>query len=403
MPGFFLTEKELQPLIGTGCIKCHLDRGCSSPKMPPSGKGEKGLLVIAEAPGRKEDEEGIQLIGKAGQIIRRSLKKVGIDLDRDCRKTNAVICRPPKNRTPTDKEIQACRPHVWKEIKEFCPKVILICGGAALESFLGHRWNEALGGINRWRGWAIPDREVGAWVVPTFHPSYIDRNKNNPAVSVVFERDIQRAVELLEVPFPQYEDEMKAVKIIDNDLDLRYKLESLYREARKEKRLTAFDYETTGLKPYKEGHRIVSASICLEYSQGYSFMFPPHDSEACSWFTRILETPSIPKTAHNIKFEDTWSVVALNARVRNWKWCSMQAAHILDNRPKVSGLDFQAYVNFGLLPWGGEVTPYLKSPGGGNEFNKIDKAPRRKLLEYGGIDSLVQYRLAIKQMEEILT
>ena len=90
--------------------------------MPPTGKGTKKILFIAEVPGKKEDERSIQLIGKTGQKLRRILKslKPSIDLDTHCRKINAVNCRTIEkdgnNRTPTDDEINYCRPNVIKEI-----------------------------------------------------------------------------------------------------------------------------------------------------------------------------------------------------------------------------------------------------------------------------------------------
>ena len=48
------------------CGKCGLSKTCNSPKMPVTGEGLKKVLIVAEAPGRNEDEKGIQLIGIAG-------------------------------------------------------------------------------------------------------------------------------------------------------------------------------------------------------------------------------------------------------------------------------------------------------------------------------------------------
>ena len=48
------------------CEACGLYKGCLSPKMKYSGKGNLEVLIIAEAPGEKEDQKGTQLIGQAG-------------------------------------------------------------------------------------------------------------------------------------------------------------------------------------------------------------------------------------------------------------------------------------------------------------------------------------------------
>ena len=69
--------------------------------MPVTGEGRLKILILAEAPGEQEDAQNTQLIGPAGQVLRKTLAGFGVDLDRDCRKTNAVRCRPPGNRRPT--------------------------------------------------------------------------------------------------------------------------------------------------------------------------------------------------------------------------------------------------------------------------------------------------------------
>ncbi len=154
--------------------------------MKPTGKGQKKILFIAEAPGKREDEKGIQLIGESGQRLRRTLKKIGLNLDKDCWKTNAIICRPGKNETPDQKKIECCRPNLMKAIKQYDPNVIVLLGGVALASLLGSIWKERPGGITKWAGWCIPNHRPNCWIIPTFHPSYLNR-KNIPVLNRMFE------------------------------------------------------------------------------------------------------------------------------------------------------------------------------------------------------------------------
>ena len=81
----------------------------------------------------------------------------------------------------------------------------------------------------------------------------------------------------------------------------------------------------------------------------------------------------------------------------------MQAAHILDNRPGITGLKFQSYVQFGVLGYDDDAAPYLKSADsyGVNRIMELigTKEGSQKLLLYNGIDSLMAYRLALPQME----
>ena len=66
--GFFTDEEirvnKIQPRT-TGCGACKLLKTCKSPKMPPHGKGRKGILIIAEAPSKIEDQGGVKKLGSA--------------------------------------------------------------------------------------------------------------------------------------------------------------------------------------------------------------------------------------------------------------------------------------------------------------------------------------------------
>lgn len=407
--GFFSTEEvtSSQPLQRlSGCGACKLYRDCNSPRMEAHGEGRKGILIIAEAPGSKEDKEGVQMIGEAGQYLRRRLRARGIDLDRDCIKINAISCHPGTEKggtkTPTPFEIECCRPRVWKVIEEVKPHIIILLGTSAVQSFLQHRWKKDLGGIDKWRGWTIPDRDVQAWVCPMVHPSYVLWNEKNPAVETAFNNDLSRALRLLDKPFPQFMSETSCVEIIED----RRQLESILNNIEAFKIPFAFDYEATGLKPHAEGHRIVTMSIAMGENQAIAFDMPG-GGRLRQLLRDIMADGRILKMAHGIKFEDNWTNIRLPSPVNGWHWCSMLAAHVLDNRSGITGLKFQTYIRFGLLDYSSHISPYLESSEeekkkyGGNGFNRIFECPRKDLLIYNGIDSLVEFRLAIKQMEEL--
>lgn len=404
--GFFTAEETRllsQPKRMTGCGACKLHRTCKTPRMEPTGKGGKKILIIAEAPGETEDTKGVQLVGKAGQLLRQSLRRLGIDLDEDCRKTNALSCRPQDsdgdNRAPTLHEIECCSPRVWREIETFQPKLIILLGTAAVTSFLQGRFKKDIGGINKWRGWTIPDRDVKAWVCPTFHPSYVLRSEKQPVQPVikrVWETDLENAIEMLRVDYPNYGGEESGVEILSEETHIMSKLQNIL-----EFEIPfAFDYETTGLKPHMKGHEIYSCSIATDPNRAFAFLMPPEGSVR-SLFRRILMERKIKKVAQNIKFEDNWTNVALPGVVEGWLWDTMIATHILDNREDITGLKFQCYVQFGLMDYSSHIEAFLKGDGkhGGNSFNRIKEAPRQDILKYNGVDSMVELRLALKQME----
>jgi uracil-DNA glycosylase family 4 len=159
------------------CASCGLYKNAKSPKMPLYGKGKRQILIIGEAPGEQEDRKGMPWQGKTGRRLERTLDALGIDLFKDCACINAVNCRPPENRTPGGYEIDCCRTVMLnKAIAEFKPKVVVLLGAAALQSFIGPRWKGDLGGVNKWRGFTIPDHDYNCWTLTTFHPSYVERS-----------------------------------------------------------------------------------------------------------------------------------------------------------------------------------------------------------------------------------
>ncbi len=398
MKGFFRkdqlqTTKKRQRL--RKCGACQLKKGCRNPALPVSGEGGKEILVISEAPNAEEDRVGEYLIGKAGQELGATLKEQGIDLDKDCWKTSAVCCKTPRNKKPTKQEIEHCNPGLVKVLQDKKPKIVLLLGGIALDSFLLGRWKKAPGGIQKWRGFTIPDQDYKCWVLPVYHPSYVSRaEKDQSVVSVIWENDLAQLSSLLKTPFPDYSNYEEMVFILETKEQVTKYLEDIIKYKPK---FLAFDYETTGLKPDAKGHKIASVSMCWQKER------------ACSWewkltprklFKQIMSNPKIGKGASNAKMEHHWSAKRAGVEVLGWMWDTMNTAHVLDNRKGITGLKFNVYSRFGIPDYDSEIAHYLKSSGA-NGLNRVFEAPRDKLLKYGGADSLFTFWTAWEQMEEI--
>ena len=411
MPMFDLftsTELASSPLESKGhtCETGGLYRTCKRPKMPPSGDGGKGVLVVAEAPGALEDARGTQLVGECGQLLRRVLDNLDIDLDRDCWKTNACACRPPSNETPLPKQILACRPKVFEAIKARKPKVVILLGNTAVQSVIGAEYTEDSDySIGRWRGYAIPSPMCNAWIVPSFHPSYILRNekmkedkwgksdmKRTDVAEVILEQDLRLAFEMAEKPLPEdlgvdfasrvhLLSTVEAVAILGSVTD-------------KDDIMVAFDYETTGIKPHRKGHKIVCCSLCWEDKAAYSFML---QGEVVPALKKFLKS-STKKVAANMQYEDTWSRTILGVQVNNWFFDTMLASHLIENRKGVCSLKFQAYANFGMGCYTESVGLLKGERNDPNSFNGIEHIPEDSLLLYNGLDSLFEYKLAKKQL-----
>ncbi|MCK4823263.1 hypothetical protein KA005_46340, partial [bacterium] len=385
------------------CFKCGLYRYVNTPRMKVSGKGKKKILIVAEANGGDEDRYGTQLVGKTGQFYRKQLAKVGIDLDDDCWKINSVNCRPytkKGNRKPTKDEIVFCRPMVEKALRELKPEFIWLLGGVALSSFFAKEFSQLQ--VERWRGLCIPDEKWNAYVLPMYHPSFAMRKERSKNVQSSFMHDLKYAVSCLnKKPFNVHAIRASDIRILTDYHSILSVLDNIIKI---EPEFFFFDYETTGKHPFRPGHKIVSMSFAINSQEGVSFPYN-HTSifttkekiEMRKRWSSILLNPRIKKTAHNIQFENLWSSVILKTKPVNWHWCTMLTSRCLDNRRGGAGLKYQVYKNFGIRPYDKEIAPYIK----GNPFNKIEKAPLKLLLEYGGKDSLYGFRLFEKQREEL--
>lgn len=356
--------------------------------MRVDGEGKRRVLVVGEAPGQHEDEQGRPFVGVSGQMLKDSLRKLGVELRRDCWVTNALICRPPGNKIESNKWVEYCRPNVIKVIKELKPEKIILLGGTAVESVIGWLWRPP-GGIFRWAGFKAPDRQINAWVCPTFHPSAILREKRPEVMRMVFDRHLEEAFALEGRPHADLTPPKP--KLIYSPEEAVAALESMTDHSK----AVAFDYETSHVSPYSEGSEILCASL----SDGEKTFAFPWSSRAEKAMKRFL-TSRTKKLSHNMKFEDTWSAVKLGVQVRNWHWDAMVTQHAFDNRQDICGLKFLAYAMLGYKSYDDHVEPYRNSSGPHGR-NTLHKLPLAELLKYCALDSLYNHQLAEVQCKAV--
>ncbi len=376
------------------CGTCGLRKKCHSPGMKTTGKGHIKVLFIGEAPGEEEDRTGEQLVGKAGQVLRKILRMQGVNLD-DCWKENAVACRPPKNEIE-DIYIESCRPRLFEVIRRLNPEVIVLLGISAVKSVIGTEWTADIGPLTRWVGWTIPSQGLKAWVCPTYHPSYVGRLNEDPALVKVVSDHLKKAMSLegeplCSEPLSAWRSKVNVVLL---GSDARMRMLEIVRH----RGPLVVDYETTGLKPDLEGHRIVSVSFCVDPQESFACML---DESLMPVLSKVLRSPTSGKVASNLKFEERWTRARLGHSVENWYWDTMLNAHILDNRRGVTGLKFQTYVLLGVPDYDRTVAPYLEARYS-NGFNRIHLLNPQDLLLYGGLDAIFEYQVMLRQQEVLL-
>ncbi|NEP86796.1 MAG: uracil-DNA glycosylase [Okeania sp. SIO2C2] len=150
------------------CCRCELGENRTNAVIG-RGNPQAEIMIIGEAPGQNEDEQGLPFVGRSGQLLDKILESVELSSDRHVYISNAIRCRPPENRTPTTQEIEACKPYLLEQIRLVDPKIILLTGATAVKALTGEKR-----GITKIRGQWL--EWEGRLCMPIFHPAYLLRN-----------------------------------------------------------------------------------------------------------------------------------------------------------------------------------------------------------------------------------
>jgi uracil-DNA glycosylase len=175
--------------VVAGCERCSLAQ-TRTQVVFGAGSPSAELMFVGEAPGFHEDKQGVPFVGAAGKLLGKLLEGIGLSRD-EVWIANVLKCRPPGNRNPLPEEIEACEPHLWRQIELIQPRLIATLGNFATKLLTGKP-----DGITQVHG---RDQEVvlGGNVVtlyPIFHPAAA---LYTPRMLQVLEEDFARIPQLL--------------------------------------------------------------------------------------------------------------------------------------------------------------------------------------------------------------
>lgn len=166
------------------CDLCPLHEGVNTVCVPTvpfmvseavgvSASQVRALLIVGEAPGRKEDLQGRPFVGPAGIVLRRLyIEFFDLTSKADVYLSNAVRCRPPENADPTATQMDRCRGYLMDDVealRRHYSEVLILCVGApAAKTILGVKSLRAAfnqqGAFNVWS---------------TYHPAYVSREPSS--------------------------------------------------------------------------------------------------------------------------------------------------------------------------------------------------------------------------------
>ena len=127
-----------------------------------AGNPDADIVLIGEAPGKKEDEQGEPFVGAAGKFLNEMLASIELERD-DIYITNIVKYRPIDNRDPLPEEIEVFMPYLLRQVDVIEPKIIITLGHFSMNVFLP--------GVKISQVHGRPKRLKGRVFLPLYHPA----------------------------------------------------------------------------------------------------------------------------------------------------------------------------------------------------------------------------------------
>src|SRR6266571_2951326 len=147
-----------------------------------NGRVSARIMVIGQAPGHCSVAKGRSFSGPGGSILQKWLEQAGFPpryLHEHTYLSSLTHCDPGRNaksngdRRPSPQEIALCRPFLEAELRLVKPKVVLLVGTMAIETFFGKtRLEDVIG--------TFQERD-GMLLLPLAHPSGVSRWLNEAA------------------------------------------------------------------------------------------------------------------------------------------------------------------------------------------------------------------------------
>lgn len=286
-----------------------------------------GITVVGEAPGANEVQRGQPFVGESGRLIRAVFEGLGVSPD-DIYWTNAVICRPPANKTPTQTLIRACHARLRFELDLIQPAKVLTLGGVALTSVMGAA---KVLPITKMRGRGMMVN--GIYTLGTYHPAAVLRD---PDLFRDLANDIEKFL-VNDQPLPEDNLEVVVPTSVDETVD--------YLKSFRDASAISCDLETTGFNPITNsilsvgfGALVDSVAAPRTSPAGVSIVAPVSLASAppvSAAIKAILTSENAPIIVfHNAKFDLQFLHRFYGQMVRPYRMADTMILHYgMDERP----------------------------------------------------------------------
>lgn len=373
------------------CTECKLHVTADHPCIMGQGKQTARIMFIQDCPDERDDQTGIPFSSKSCTAVKTALSSRGIDPIDDVYFTSMVKCTSG-DKEITSEHINACLPILEAELEVIDPDIVIPLGNKALKYCIGKI------GITKVRGTAQEAEILGRKriVLPTMHPQMVLKK---PAYKEQILHDLDNLKELFNNGMTQLTN--VEYHYLETISDVTAEIVRLKREAKR----IVFDLETTGKSPFMDYSKIVC--ISLTDKPRYGVVIPLYKQDSPFSLSEIgyivkllrwlLEDPSIPKSAHNGKFDIEWLKAWLDINVANFDFDTIFGHYVVISEEQgTQGLKSQAWEFTDMGGYDNELDEYISKlsngEGAASKFN-YDRVPWNILRTYAAADVDCCYRL----------
>lgn len=378
--------------LHAACDQCPLKDAPLVPSFKPDR--EIKLVIVGEAPGTQEVFLGKPFVGPSGQLLDKALEYNGIDPSTVYR-TNACLCRPTGNATPTAQAIKCCSERLRDDLSASGDVPILTLGATAVEALdvLSNATDPTTITVRRGTTYPYGLRSY----VPTLHPAYV---LQKPTEVKYLLSDIKTAVN----PDTQPIDFMQtkyALATYENEQRIIQYLETIPDGA-----IVSFDVETDHLQWYSTPELEAAELLCIVIAAELdkAVIIPADLALSCLWelnsylpmfFKRVL------LVAHNGKFDQ--HVMQANGMPVDLYVDSLLEQYLLDETKGGKSLKDLASHYFNVSDYETDfIDAEFKKLKITKEKRRYSLLPKDKLYRYAAIDGCVTLALYHKLYPQIV-
>ena len=367
--------------------KCDLCEGCpfadeGFPKLSAHNEGgDSGILVVTPPPIRAQYPDK-PISGNAANIMNKACTAVGEDI-KDYTYYPSMRCIYNSDRVPTKITTAArkhCAQYMNRFVKKFDPDLIITLGVEAISSLRGKAMK-----ISKVRGVVQEDIVKGKPVLPFLNPSAVAARPEN---APTFKSDVALLRRFIDADYDakamRASQDLGTVHVV-KDLDFLMKLKP---------ELLSFDLECIGTRWYVPEARILTMQF--SYDRENSYVLPwdhPDDPRSMrekrklkAQLKKILEQKDTYVFGQNNKFDAVWMLTHLGIDYRIAEDTQMIAAILDENSPKNQDDLVRRYVPE-MAGYSDLFNATVRDKG------RLDLEPLENVIEYGGQDTISNFRL----------